>query len=60
LSDNTYINNGIKVSRFKDKPQPWEITPLGAAVCVVVLIPLVAIISLLVYYRIKRAPPRLQ
>lgn len=60
LSDNTYINNGIKVMRFKDKPQPWEFTPLGAAVCITVLIPLVAIISLLIYYRIKRVPPTIQ
>jgi len=59
LSDNTYINNGVKVARFKNE-QPWEFTQVGAVVCVAVLIPLVAIISLLVYYRFKRVPPPVQ
>ena len=57
-SDNTFINNDVNVVRNKQE-MLWELTWVGAAVCSVILIPLVAIISILVYYRIRRhAPPR--
>ena len=59
LSDNTYINNGIKITRLKHE-QPWEFTGLGAAVCIAVFIPLVAIIAMLIYFRFKRFPPPVQ
>lgn len=59
LSDNTYINNGIKVTRLKHT-QPWEFTGLGAAACVAVFIPLIAIIAMLIYFRFKRYPPPVQ
>lgn len=59
LSDNTFINNGVKVTRLKDE-QPWEFTPLAATVCLVTLIPLVAFIALLLYFRFKRTPPSVQ
>lgn len=55
-SDNTFINNVNDVTRVKNEV-PWEQSWIGAAVCVAILIPLVAVITLLLYFRFRPAPP---
>lgn len=55
-SDNTFINNVNDVTRIKNKV-PWEQSWIGAAVCVAILIPLVAVITMLLYFRFRPAPP---
>lgn len=57
-TDNTFINNDINVAKYK-RDMPWEQSWLGATVCLVIFIPLVAIIAMLIYFRFKRfSPPR--
>jgi parallel beta-helix repeat protein len=59
LSDNTYINNEVDVYEPKKKKGPWELTSLGATVCLVSLIPLLAFVTLLLYYRFRGTPPKI-
>lgn len=59
LSDNTYINNEVDVYEPKKKKGPWEFTSLGATVCLASLVPLLAFVSLLIYYRFRKTPPKI-
>lgn len=52
-SGNTFINN---TQNLIEKKHPWEQGWLGTAVCVVALIPLVIVVSFLIYFRIKNRP----
>lgn len=51
-SGNTFLNNQVDVTRLVKKVPLIE-TWVGAAICVVVLIPLVIFVGLLVYMRVK-------
>ena len=52
-SGNTFIDN---TENLIEKKHPWEEGPLGTLVCMIVLIPLVILMSFLIYFRIKSRP----
>jgi len=53
-SDNIFINNNIDVQRTV-RETPWELTWVGTVVCAAIIIPLTAILSVMVYIRVKRS-----
>jgi len=57
LDNNHFANN---VQNVRQPTYPWEQTWIGDLVCVAVLIPLVFIIGLAVYFRIRRRPGKPQ
>ena len=58
-SDNTFINNDINVAKYKRDVQ-WELSWVGATVCIVIFVPLVTIVVMLIYFRFRRFPPPAQ
>jgi parallel beta-helix repeat protein len=54
-SGNHYIGNTVDVT---EKKHPWEQGPLGTMVCVAIMIPLMIVVTFMIYYRIKSRPKR--